>query len=126
MHRVVNTKTDSQDNVDSGENVDGETPEVHEATDVDEGEEDADEDHERRDDVRDEKEGSDEDADKGKPNVAVQLVGNHFVRLPGGVGLGEGKGPPGEVGLAQVVLDPVHGWNVFRRSGKELVLERDF
>ena len=38
MNRVVHTQTYCQDNVDAGDHVDGDVPEVEEADDVGEGE----------------------------------------------------------------------------------------
>ena len=39
--RVVDAETDAEDDVDAGDSVDGEAPEVDHARDVDQGEEDA-------------------------------------------------------------------------------------
>ena len=46
------------------------------------GEDDACHDHEADLDVGEHGEGDDEDADHGQPDVAVQLVPDHLVRLP--------------------------------------------
>ena len=46
------------------------------------GEDDAGHDHEADLDVGQHGEGDDEDADHGQPDVAVQLVPDHLVRLP--------------------------------------------
>ena len=60
---VVNTEPDCDDQIDAADCVDGQTPEVDEAANIDESEEDADEDNETGGEVLDEDESCDEDTE---------------------------------------------------------------
>ena len=62
MDRVVHTQTHCQDNVDAGDHVDGDVPEVKEAHDVGETEDDHEDDHEADMGVTEEEEGDEDNA----------------------------------------------------------------
>ena len=62
MYRVVHTQTYCQDNVDAGDHVDGDVPEVKEADDVGETEGDHEDYHEADLDITEEEEGDENHA----------------------------------------------------------------
>ena len=122
MARIVDTEADSKDDIDAGDDVDGDAPEVEEANEVDEGEEDGGEDEDAEAEAAEEKEGDDQDSEQGEPQVPPELASNDLVRLPGGVDLDEAEGG-GEAGLGDDLLHPPLGRDVFLRSVKQEVSE---
>ena len=62
MNRVVHTETHCQNQVDAGDDVDGDVPEVKEADDVGETEGDHDDHHEADLDITEEEEGGEDNA----------------------------------------------------------------
>ena len=109
---VVDTEADGDDDVGAGHSVDGETPEVDEAANVDEGEDHAAEDKQAGPDVEEQHPGGEEDAEDGEKDVPVQLLGDHLVGLPRGVALAHGERLGGEVGVAQDLFHSVHCGNL--------------
>ena len=119
---VVHTETDGQHDVHSGEDVDGEAPEVEESHDVHQGDDDHDEDDDADEEVPEEEEGDDGHTEEGEEEVPEELLADDLVRLPGRVDLavteevGRGRGPdhlrdprPGrDVGLRPGELEEVH------------------
>ena len=87
VDRIVNTKTDGEDNVDAGDDVDGDPPEVEEADNVCEGDDDDADDVDADADVGKEEEGDDGDGSDGEPDVPPKLKADDLVRLPGRVDL---------------------------------------
>ena len=87
VDRIVNTKTDGKDDIDTGYNVDGDVPEVEEAHDVCEGDDDNADDVDADADVGKEQEGDNSDSSHGKTNVPPELKTNDFVGFPGSVDL---------------------------------------
>ena len=87
VDRVVHTETDRQHDVHSGEDVDGEAPEVEEAHDVDKGDDDHDEDDDADEEIPEEEEGDDGHTEEGEEEVPQQLLPDDLVRLPGRVDL---------------------------------------
>ena len=85
MAGIVDTESNSKDDIDAGDDVDGDSPEVEEANEVDEGEEDGDEDEDAEPDAAEEEEGDDEHGAQGEPQVPPELAPDDLVRLPGGV-----------------------------------------
>ena len=59
VDRIVNTKTNGEDDVDAGDDVDGDVPEVEEADNVCEGDDDDADDEDADADVGEEEEGDD-------------------------------------------------------------------
>ena len=122
MNRVIHTEADCQHDVDTTDDVDGDVPEVKEANNVHQGEDDCDEDHHGDPYVRQEDEDDGEDGGQGQPDVPQQFVADDLVRLPGGVDLDEAEGG-GEAGLGDDLLDPPLGWDMFLRPVKQQVSE---
>ena len=75
---VVDTEPDGDDDVGAGDGVDGEAPEVDEAPDVDEGENDAAQHQHRGRQVEQQQPGGGEHADRRQEDVPVQLLGYHL------------------------------------------------
>ena len=65
MNRVINTEANCQDYVDTTDDVDGDVPEVKEANNVEESEDDSGEDHQGDPHVGEEDEDDGEDGGKG-------------------------------------------------------------
>ena len=84
---VVHTETDGQHDVHSGEDVDGEAPEVEKAHDVHQGDDDHEDDDDADEEVPEEKEGDDGHTEEGEQEVPQQFLPDDLVRLPGGVDL---------------------------------------
>ena len=87
MDRIVNTKTNCKDNVDAGDDVDGDVPEVEEADNVCEGDDDDADDEDADADVGEEEEGDDGDGSDCQSDVPPELKADDLVRLPGRVDL---------------------------------------
>ena len=100
VRRVVDAESDGDDDVCTGDRIDCQAPEVDEPTNVDEGEDDTSKHKQARPDVEEEHPGGDEDTKDGQEDVSVELLRDHFVRLPGCIPLAHGEGLRGEVGLA--------------------------
>ena len=119
--RVVHAQADGDDQVDAWDGVNGQAPEVHESSHVDQTQDHTDQDEEAADKVAEEEEGGDEDADESEANVPVQLLGDDLISLPGGVALREGEHMPRcQVGSGDQVFDPVHSRYVLFRTWKNI------
>lgn len=120
MARIVDTEADSKDDIDAGDDVDGDAPEVEEANEVDEGEEDGGEDEDAEAEAAEEKEGDDQDSEQGEPQVPPELASNDLVRLPGGVhqGVAERCRKPG---VFDDRLDSVPSRRVLVRPRENLI-----
>ena len=92
MNRVVDTEANGKHDVDTGDDVDGDVPEVEEANDVDQGEDNGEEDHQADRQVGQQDQGDDEDAGHGEADVPPKLKPNDLVGLSGGVDLVEAEG----------------------------------
>ena len=110
---VVNTEPDCDDQVDAADCVDGQTPEVDEATDIDESEEDADEDNDTGGEVLDQDESCEEDAEQREAHIPPELQLNHLVSFPTSIFSAHGKCSVGKVGFGNNLFNFVHGWNPF-------------
>ena len=75
---VIDTQPNGDDEVVAADRVNGQTPEVHEPSNVCETEEDAGQDHDGGHGVAQQEQGGQEDAGHGKAKVAVQLVGDNL------------------------------------------------
>ena len=87
MNRVVDTEADGKHDVDTGDDVDGDVPEVEEADNVCQGDDDDADDVDADADVGEEEEGDDGDGSDGEPDVPPELKADDLVRLPGRVDL---------------------------------------
>ena len=85
MARVVDTESDRKDDIDAGDDVNGDAPEVEETYEVNEGEKDGGEDKDTEAEAAEEEEGDDQHREQGKPQVPPQFTPNDLVRLPGGI-----------------------------------------
>ena len=85
MAGIVDTEPNSKDDVNAGDDVDGDAPEVKEAYEVDEGEEDGGEDEDAEPDAAEEEEGDNEHSKQGEPQVPPELAPDDLVGLPGSV-----------------------------------------
>ena len=84
---VVDTKTNSENNVYAGDDVDGDVPEVEKADDVSEGDDDDADDVDADAEVGEEEEGDDGDGSDGKSDISPELKTDDFVCFPGRVDL---------------------------------------
>ena len=90
MGRIINTQPNRDGHKDGECGVDCEAPEIGEASHVDNGKENSDQDDERGDEVCDENEGADEDDTERHEDVPDQLRGDDIdsdvvsIRLTGG------------------------------------------
>ena len=91
VDRVVDTETNGDDQVVAGDSVYGDAPEVEEATNIDQGDDDTTNDDDGSTQVSNEEECGDEDTDEGEDDIPVDLLSNHFISLPGSVTIGPGK-----------------------------------
>ena len=82
VRAVVHAQPDGNDQVNGGDRVDGQAPEMHEAADVDQRDEDHEQDQERGDEVADEDGRGDKDADHGQCEVHEEFLGDDFVSFP--------------------------------------------
>ena len=104
MNRVVHAETNGEHNIDTGDDVDGDVPEVKITDKVCEGDGDDAYDIHAYLKVGQEQQGGDEDGSYGKPNVSPQLKADDLINLPGeGVGV-EVEG----VGGARVIKELRH------------------
>ena len=83
--RIVNTESNSEDDADAGYDVDGDAPEVKEANEVNEGEEDSGEDEKAKAKTAEEEEGDDSHGEQDKPKVPPELPTDDLVNLPGDI-----------------------------------------
>jgi len=84
---IIDTETNSKNNVDSREDIDGDAPEVEEADDVHEGGDDHHEDQDDHEDVAEKKHCDDGHTEDGEQQVPHQLEPYDLIRLPGRVDL---------------------------------------
>ena len=110
---VVDTEPDCNDQVYAADGVDGEAPEVDEAANIDESEEDADQDDDAGGDVLDENERCDEDTEEREAHVPPELQLYHLISFPARIVSGHGKCSVGKVGFGNNLFDFVHCWNPF-------------
>ena len=103
MDAVVHAEPGGEDDVDAGDDVDGDVPEVESADHVHEGEHDAGHHHEAQLQVAEHHEGHRAHRAQGQAQVAPQLARDDGVRLPGLVDLQNitqmNPGNPNSVGL---------------------------
>ena len=92
MAGIVDTESDRKDDIDAGDDIDGYAPEVEEADEVDEGEEDGGEDKETEAETAKEEQGDDEHGKEGKTKVPPELTTYDLVGLPGRVDQGVAEG----------------------------------
>ena len=85
MNRVVNAQTNGEHDVDTGDDVDGDVPEVKITNKVCEGEGDNAHDIHADLKVGKEQQGGEEDGSYGEPNVSPQLKADDRVDLPSAV-----------------------------------------
>ena len=114
MAGIVDAKSNRQDNVDAGDDVNGDPPEVEEADEVDEGEEDSGKDKETEAETAKEEQGDDEHGKEGKTKVPPELPAYDLVGLPRRVdqGVAEGRRQPR---VFDDRLDRVARWRVLLR-----------
>ena len=122
MNRVIHTETNRQHYVDTADDVDGDVPEVKEANNVQQSEDDGGEDHHRDPHVGEEDEDDGEDGGEGQSDVPQQFVPDDLVGLPGCVDLDEAEGA-GEAGLGDDLLHLPLGGDMFLRPVKQQVGE---
>ena len=104
MDRVVHAETDGEHNIDTGDDVDGDVPEVKITDNVCQGDDDDAHDIHAYLEVPKEQQGGDEDGGYGEPNVSPQLKADDLISLPReGVGV-EVEG----VGGARVIKELGH------------------
>ena len=87
MDRVVHTQPYSNDNVDAGDDVNGDAPEVKEADNVSEGEDDNTKHHQTNLKVGQEDKSDDKNTENGKTHISPELKPNNSVSLPGCINL---------------------------------------
>ena len=87
VDRIVDTEPDGEDDVDARDDVDGDVPEVEEANDVSEGDDDDADDVDADAEVGEEEEGDDGDGSDGKSDISPELKTDDFVCFPGRVDL---------------------------------------
>ena len=85
MNRVVHAETNREHNIDTGDDVDGDVPEVKITDKVCEGDGDDAYDIHAYLKVGQEQQGGDEDGSYGEPNVSPQLKADDHVDLPSAV-----------------------------------------
>ena len=83
--RIVNTESNGEDDTDAGYDVDGDAPEVKEANEVNEGEEDGGKDEEAEAKAAKEEESDDGHGEQDEPQVPPELPADDLVNLPGDV-----------------------------------------
>ncbi len=121
---VVNAEAYGDDDVDAGHCVDGETPEVHETSDVDEWKKHHEQHHEWTDEVADENEGCDEDAQYGQAEISIQLLCNDLICFPPCIALGQGEYFATQICISYDLFHPVHCRYVLAWSAEYPVSER--
>ena len=96
MNGVVHAETNGEHDIDTGDDVDGDVPEVQITDNVCEGDGDDAQDIHAYLEVSKEKQGGDEDGGYGEPNISPQLKADDLVALPSAVDLVvvEGVGGP--------------------------------
>ena len=109
----IDAEPDGDDEGHAGEHVHGQTPEVHEARNLGDCGDNAEDDEESAPDARQEEKNCDEDGSDGASEVLEQLLLDHLVRQPVGIEGGDivdGRGAVvgGDVGLVHHLLEPLH------------------
>ena len=80
---IIDTKSNSKDDVDAGDDVDGDAPEMEEAYEVNEGEDDGEKDDATEADAAQEEECDNKHSKQGETQIPPELPSNNLVRLPG-------------------------------------------
>ena len=113
---VVHAEANGNDEVDAGDGVDGEAPEVDEAANIDESDEDTGQHQHTGGQVLNQNQSGEEDAEKRDADVPPEFQLNDLVCLPTGVLSAHREGSIGEVGLGHYLLDLIHCWDPLWRS----------
>ena len=85
MNRVVNTQTNSEHNVDAGDDVNGDAPDMEETNNICESADHNDDDHEADLNVTKKKKGNNKYTDHSQANVPPEFITNDSVCLPGSI-----------------------------------------
>ena len=125
VRTVVHTEADCNDQVDAGDCVDRQAPEMDESADVDESDEDTGEDKNTGGEVLDQNKSGQEDAEKRETEVPPELQLDDLVRLPAGVLGPHWESSIGKVGLCHDLLYFVHCRDPFRWSMEQFVSQLD-
>ena len=110
---VVHAEANGNDEVDAGDGVDGEAPEVDEAANIDESDEDTGQHQHTGGQVLNQNQSGEEDAEKRDADVPPEFQLNDLVCLPTGVLSSHWEGSIGKVGLGHYLLDLIHCWDPF-------------
>ena len=108
VDRVIHTEANSDHEVITGDGVNSDAPEVKEASDIHQSDQDNKDDDDRAPEIGDEYQRGEEDSNDGEYDVPVDFLRYHLVRLPGDVGARDGEGAAarlGNVGQVQTYLE---------------------
>ena len=117
MNRVVHAQTYGNHNVDTGDDVNGDIPEVEKTNNVNEGDHNNTKNHETDLDIGQENESDDEDTHDGETNISPQFKSNDLVCLPSCINLDKGEGIL-KTRFGNEMVNHVLGWHVFLRTIK--------
>ena len=87
MDRVVHTEAYSNNNVDTGDDINSDVPEVEKTNNVNESDDNNPKNHQTDLEVGQKNESDDEDTKDGKTNISPQFKSNNLVRLPSCINL---------------------------------------
>ena len=85
VDRIVNTESYGKNNVDTGDDIDGDVPEMKESNNVSEGEDYNQDDHDTYLDVTEKKESHNKNTDHSQPNISPQFIPNYLICFPSSI-----------------------------------------
>ena len=83
---IIDTKSNSKDDVDAGDDVDGDAPEMEEAYEVNKGEEDGGNDEKAETKAAEQEKGDDGDGEQDETKVPPKLPPDDLINLPSDIG----------------------------------------
>jgi hypothetical protein len=112
MDRVVHTKSYSYHNVDTGDDINSDVPEVEKTNNVNEGDHNNPKNHQTDLEVGQKNESDDEDTEDGKTNISPQFKPNNLVCLPSCIDLDKSESIL-KTRFSNEMVNHVLGWNMF-------------
>ena len=85
VNRVVDTESNSKDNIDTGDDVNCDAPEVEKSNNISEGTKNNENDHDTDLNVAEKKESDNKNTNHSQSNVPPQLISNNLISLPSSI-----------------------------------------
>ena len=120
MDRIVDTEANSQDDVDSRDDVNGDIPEMEEANNIHQGGSNHGKDKDDNKDVTEEESGDDGDAQDGEEQVPGELLSDDLICFPSRIDLTVGE-QVWRLGRDDSITDCDLGWYMFIKTTEVVV-----